>query len=54
MAHDGAADRIRAAGMPASQLAILPGTSRVTLVDRGDLLLPILQSFLDAPMPEAG
>lgn len=40
-------------GMPNSQLAILPGTSHVTLVDRDDLLLPILTAFLDAPMPAA-
>src|SRR5205814_8436096 len=38
------------AGLPASQLAILPGTSHVTLVDRSELLLPMLESFLDAPM----
>ncbi|MCL4303752.1 MAG: alpha/beta hydrolase [Anaerolineae bacterium] len=41
------------AGPPASQLAILPGTTHVTLVDRADLLLPIIPPFLDAPMPEA-
>lgn len=39
------------AGLPDSQLAILPGTSHVTLVDRVDLLLPMLKSFLNAPMP---
>jgi pimeloyl-ACP methyl ester carboxylesterase len=38
-------------GLPSSQLAILPGTSHVTLVDRADLLLPIIPRFLDAPMP---
>jgi pimeloyl-ACP methyl ester carboxylesterase len=27
-------------GLPNSQLAILPGTTHVTLVDRADLLLP--------------
>jgi pimeloyl-ACP methyl ester carboxylesterase len=41
------------AGLPNSQLAILPGTSHVTVVYRADLLLPILSAFLDAPMPEA-
>jgi pimeloyl-ACP methyl ester carboxylesterase len=41
------------AGLPDSQLAILPGTTHVTLVDRADLLLPIIPPFLDAPMPEA-
>jgi pimeloyl-ACP methyl ester carboxylesterase len=41
------------AGLPNSQLAILPGTSHVTLVNRADLLLPMITSFLDAPMPDA-
>ena len=41
------------AGLPASQLAVLPGTSHVTLVHRADLLLSIIPPFLDAPMPEA-
>jgi pimeloyl-ACP methyl ester carboxylesterase len=39
------------AGLPKSQLAILPGTSHVTLVDRADLLLSMIPAFLDAPMP---
>jgi pimeloyl-ACP methyl ester carboxylesterase len=39
------------AGLPKSQLAILPGTSHVTLVERADLLLTIIPRFLDAPMP---
>jgi pimeloyl-ACP methyl ester carboxylesterase len=41
------------AGLPSSQLAVLPGTSHVTLVYRTDLLLAIIPPFLDAPMPEA-
>ncbi len=41
------------AGLPNSQLAILPGTTHVTLVHRADLLLAIIPPFLDAPMPEA-
>jgi pimeloyl-ACP methyl ester carboxylesterase len=41
------------AGLPASQLAVLPGTSHVTLVDRADLLLAIIPPFLDAPVPQA-
>ncbi|HEX6757426.1 MAG TPA: alpha/beta hydrolase [Propionibacteriaceae bacterium] len=41
------------AGMPNSQLAILPSTSHVTLVNRAGLLLPMITSFLDAPMPDA-
>jgi pimeloyl-ACP methyl ester carboxylesterase len=40
------------AGVPDSQLAILPGTSHVTVVNRADLLLPMIASFLDSPMPE--
>jgi hypothetical protein len=40
------------AGLPASQLAVLPGTSHVTVVYRADLLLAIIPPFLDAPMPE--
>lgn len=39
------------AGLPDSQLAILPGTSHVSLVNRSELLLPMITSFLDAPMP---
>jgi hypothetical protein len=40
--------------MPASQLAVLPGTSHVTLMNRADLLLAIIPPFLDAPTPPAG
>lgn len=39
------------AGLPDSQLAILPGTSHVSLANRSELLLPMITSFLDAPMP---
>jgi len=41
------------AGLPNSQLAVLPGTSHVSLVSRADLLLAIIPPFLDAPIPEA-
>ncbi len=41
------------AGLPSSQLAILPGTSHVTVVDQVDMLLAIIPRFLDAPMPRA-
>ncbi|MGH2734610.1 MAG: alpha/beta fold hydrolase, partial [Actinomycetota bacterium] len=41
------------AGLPNSQLAVLPGTSHVTVVDRADLLLAIIPPFLDAPTPES-
>ena len=39
-------------GLPRSQLAVLPGTTHVTLVDRADWLLSMMTAFLDAPMPE--
>lgn len=39
-------------GLPRSQLAVLPGTTRVTLVDRADWLTSMVTAFLDAPMPE--
>ena len=39
------------AGLPNSQLAILPGTTHATLADRPDLLLPVIIPFLDNPMP---
>jgi pimeloyl-ACP methyl ester carboxylesterase len=40
------------AGLPDSQLAILPGTSHVSIANRTDLLIPMITSFLDAPMPQ--
>jgi pimeloyl-ACP methyl ester carboxylesterase len=40
------------AGLPKSQLAILPGTSHVTVVTRAEMLLAMIPAFLDAPMPE--
>ena len=39
------------AGLPDSQLAVLPGTSHITVVDQVDLLLKMIPAFLDAPMP---
>jgi pimeloyl-ACP methyl ester carboxylesterase len=41
------------AGLPNSQLAVLPGTTHVTVVSRADLLLAMIPPFLDAPLPEA-
>jgi pimeloyl-ACP methyl ester carboxylesterase len=38
------------AGLPNSQLAILPGTSHVSIVDRADWLVSMIDSFLDAPV----
>jgi pimeloyl-ACP methyl ester carboxylesterase len=40
-------------GLPDSQLAVLPGTSHVTLPERAAWLPSMIASFLDAPMPEA-
>ena len=40
------------AGLPNSQLAILPGTSHVTIVDRADWLVSMINSFLDAPVKD--
>ncbi len=41
------------AGMPRSQLAVLPGTMHSNATQRADLLIAIIPPFLDAPMPEA-
>jgi pimeloyl-ACP methyl ester carboxylesterase len=40
------------AGLPNSQLAVLPGTTHVGLVERSDWLLSMIGEFLDSPMPE--
>lgn len=40
-------------GLPRSRLAVLPGTTHVSLVDRADWLTPMIEEFLDAPTPEA-
>jgi pimeloyl-ACP methyl ester carboxylesterase len=40
------------AGLPNSQLAILPGTSHVGVASRTDLLIPMLTAFLNKPMPD--
>jgi pimeloyl-ACP methyl ester carboxylesterase len=39
------------AGLPAARLAILPGTTHVGMLERADWLVPMVASFLDAPMP---
>jgi pimeloyl-ACP methyl ester carboxylesterase len=41
------------AGLPDSQLAVLPGASHVSLVSRTELLIPMITSFLDQPMPDS-
>ena len=38
-------------GLPNSQLAVLPGTTHITLVDRADWLISMITGFLDAPRP---
>jgi pimeloyl-ACP methyl ester carboxylesterase len=40
-------------GLPDSQLAVIPGTTHVTLLERADWLTPMITEFLDAPMPKA-
>jgi pimeloyl-ACP methyl ester carboxylesterase len=40
------------AGLPNSQLAIIPGSSHVTVVFRTEALLAIIPPFLDAPLPQ--
>jgi pimeloyl-ACP methyl ester carboxylesterase len=41
---------VDASGLSRSQLAILPGTSHISLVERADLLLPMIPAFLDRPL----
>ncbi len=36
-------------GLPPSQLAVLPGTTHLTLVERADWLVSMISAFLDAP-----
>jgi hypothetical protein len=40
------------AGLSASQLAVMPGTTHLTLVERADWLVSMTSAFLDAPTPE--
>jgi len=40
-------------GLPRSLLAVLPGTTHVTLVDRAEWLVSMIDAFLDTPMPVA-
>jgi len=41
------------AGLPRSQLAVLPGTTHVMVVERTEWLVSMLTQFLDTPIPEA-
>ena len=40
------------AGLPDSQLAVIPGASHVSVISRTELLIPMIASFLNAPMPK--
>jgi pimeloyl-ACP methyl ester carboxylesterase len=40
------------AGLPRSQLAILPATSHLGMLERTDWIVPMTNAFLDAPMQE--
>lgn len=39
------------AGLPAAQLAVLPGTTHVGILDRAAWLVAMIPPFLDAPLP---
>ncbi len=41
-----------AVGLPHSQLAVLPSTTHVTLIERADWLLAMIPAFLDAPVSQ--
>jgi pimeloyl-ACP methyl ester carboxylesterase len=38
--------------LPHARLAVLPGTDHMTLMSRSEWLLPMVDDFLDAPMPK--
>jgi pimeloyl-ACP methyl ester carboxylesterase len=38
--------------LPNAQLAVLPGTDHMTIVNRSDWLLSMIEAFLDSPMPK--
>jgi pimeloyl-ACP methyl ester carboxylesterase len=40
-------------GVPSSQLAVFPGTTHFHGLDRTELVLDVVRTFLDAPMPES-
>ncbi|MDQ3706001.1 MAG: alpha/beta fold hydrolase [Chloroflexota bacterium] len=42
------------AGLPQSQLAILPGTTHVSIMNRAEWLVPMIGEFLDARVPDPG
>jgi pimeloyl-ACP methyl ester carboxylesterase len=42
------------AGLPRSRLAVLPASTHITVMYRGDWLVSMVTEFLEAPMPERG
>ena len=40
-------------GLPNARLAVLPGTTHVTVINRADWLVPMIVEFLDAPVTES-
>jgi pimeloyl-ACP methyl ester carboxylesterase len=40
-------------GLPKSQLAVLPGTTHIAVVERSDWLVSMISGFLDAPLTDA-
>ena len=40
-------------GLPALQVAVVPGIMHITLFHRADWLQSMVAEFLDAPLPEA-
>jgi hypothetical protein len=40
--------------IPNEQLAIIPGTTNVTMVDQNDLLIPVITKFLQTPLVTSG
>ena len=41
-------------GLPRSQLAVIPGTTHVGIMERADWWIPMIKEFLDKPMEAAG
>ena len=39
--------------LPHAQLAILPGTDHAIMITRADQLVPMVEAFLNTPMPAA-
>ncbi len=39
-------------GLPRCRLAVLPGTTHITLVNRTDWLVPMINEFLETPINE--